>query len=221
MKRTTYIIAGIIVSFWIAIPITFLILPKKSSKDLPRFSGIISSLKTTEEITSKVHALKVAIIQPDSVFISISGKIEIGNDKSGSCKLTTSDDLRSFISRRIDNDTLIVTFALPPNLSSLNGAFFGLNINTDLPYVANSVDGMSIMMHQLEQNSISVKTTSEVRIDSCHFHSFVLEKDKHHLPQLYLSNSEIGNLQTDSEIMGLIKKENSNIATVTIIKEEE
>ncbi|KAA6315095.1 hypothetical protein EZS27_034397 [termite gut metagenome] len=233
MKRTTYIIIGIIVFAWIAIPITFLILPKKNPvKDILQqlFPNTISFHKTTEEIPSKVCALKVAIIQPDSFSIHLSGIIEIGNDKSGSCTLTSSS-YSSFISRRIDNDTLIVTFDFsrnPPSTSpreghvsyNLGGTLLHLNINTNLLYVANSVDGMSITMQKLEQDSISVQTTSEVRINSCRFHSFVLKKDTHYsLPHLQLFNSEIVNLQADPEVQIGIR--NSKIAHHAPMIEEE
>ncbi|KAA6329443.1 hypothetical protein EZS27_021753 [termite gut metagenome] len=234
MKRTTYIIIGIIVFAWIAIPITFLVLPKKNPvKDILQqlFPNNISFHKTTEEITSKVCALKVAIIQPDSFSINLSGNIEIGNDKSGSCNLTSSI-LNSFISRRIDNDTLIVTFDFSRNPLStsphegnvsynLGGALLHLNINTNLFYVANSVDRMSIIMQKLEQDSISVQTTSDIQINSCRFHSFVLKKDKHYsLPHLQLFNSKIVNLQTDPEIqIGLRNSEIDHHASV--IEEEQ
>jgi hypothetical protein len=231
MKRTTYIIIGIIVFAWIAIPITFLVvLPKKNPvKDILQqlFSNNISFHKTTEEIASKVCVLKVAIIQPDSFSINLSGNIEIGNDKSGNCNLTSSI-LSSFISRRIDNDTLIVTFDFLRNPSStssrkgnvsLGGAWLHLNINTNLFYVANSVDGMSIIMQKLEQDSISVQTTSDVQINSCQFHSFVLKKDKQYSrPQLQLFNSKIVYLQADPEVQ--IGLRNSEIAHHAPVIEE-
>jgi hypothetical protein len=76
-------------------------------------------------------------------------------------------------------------------------------------------------MQKLEQDSISVQTTSEVQINSCRFHSFVLKKDTHYsLPHLQLFNSKIVNLQADPEVqIGLRNSEIDHHASV--IEEEQ
>lgn len=205
MKRTTYILIGILLSGFLIMIIGIILLPcfeKMHRSNTITFGGA----QVSEQLPGfKTMILVYPCAETQDHLLSL-----------GNCHLTVSpsggdgntfvcpEEFRKYLELEVVNDTLKMTFNysekdLPADKKKAEFVYFIstepllLNIAQDVQVINNQMQGLELRLEGLEQDSLSLYALASVAVDSCRLGSFAVSNAY----GLYLNSGEIGNLHLD------------------------
>lgn len=205
MKRTTYILIGILLSGFLIMVIGIILIPSFGNMHKPNaifFRG--------EPIREQLPPFTtVKLFYPDAEtqnqrFAFGDCRLSIFSSGGVTNTFICPEDFRKYLELEVVNDTLMVKFNysvkdLPAEMKdrdfvSLNCAgSMSLDVAQDLRDIDNQINGWGLRLVGLQQDSLSLSTYTAVAVDSCHLHSFIVTNAN----ELSLNSGEIGSLHLD------------------------
>lgn len=189
MKRTTYIIIGILVSALVlmAAMITWFMLADNSLQK--RKAGIVFSDQQKELELAGIRAVKMFVTQPETNIktVDVYGDMTVKPLKAGE-KARISYPESEFLNVIRKDDTLYIQFDLvrhkvPEKLIDRDwlpfyNVHFNLKVDSTFSSINNEVNSLDMNMRNLKLDSLSIYAShSQLNVDTCHIRAFNVSGD--------------------------------------------
>ncbi|WP_321333172.1 hypothetical protein [uncultured Bacteroides sp.] len=220
MKRTTYIIIGVLVSFLIAIITGIYLVSLKGEKGN---SELYFSNELVEMKVPGIHVIRIVKTDADQKSY-VDGTVYVASSAVGVQQnvLFYSKELTKYLKKTRTNDTLTIELnfsaeTLPEKLRDEKVVFpknlcFRLMADSALTTISSSVNGLNFRVSGMKRDTMSFSFQDRMFVDSCSFRAVAFSGSEGSDANLTINQSRISHLHMDMDAISW-KMDSCNIDT--------